>query len=323
MLTKIIFLGSLSLFGVFAFAGSESSGGGAIFVTRNSAGKVPGTGLPSSPNVELLDLWEGRTLYKYNYDRAWSADHSTLKERALDRLDQFDPQIRASAFYYQELQKMPAPAGAVIAAPSDTNHPFVKPGAKLEGLGYWDDLLDELYYVLDLYLYMYPLDQIAFDFHESIYKYFRETLGLRNSTWSRKVVAKIFSEGEILSPNDGVPDGALFCSQHGLNKPWGIDFYLFREDKSINVQITRMESFRPIEPLVIKLDGLNPGDTYHFFDGLIKGELKPYKEVVLKGKSKVDRVKITFRSKRENNFELWLKGDNFDIAPSPYLYSCE
>lgn len=204
---NIAVIALVCLTGATAFAGKEGHGGNAV-VCRDSVGRIK--------SAELLDLFEGRVIYRLKFqssplpiqlqlhgilNRLWAANK--------DMAAYMEPLFREIDANKTVLQD------GVQLTPVDDAFPTVIPtDCKIEQLAnYVNDqqiLVDgEIWKMLDL------TNQAALIVHESLYKFLR-SFGETDSRRTRRIVAYLFSNYSFDDVYGGLPAQSQLCqSQFG------------------------------------------------------------------------------------------------------------
>lgn len=221
--------------------------------------------------VELLDLWEGRRLYGLEMSRT-----SETVRRRLDRAIAEWGALRgndavvsavgsmARAFLvslerglspYPEDGTGPSPLNTAflaedleIPAPTDVMAPFIERGCSLKSVAVYNGdlagaLTGTLFIDRTLYQRMSPTDQAALFFHEAVYKYFRETYGVKDSMLARKVTACVFAGVPCaeLSPAAGVTPGSSLSCATSRDRFFVTPIRLLGAVGSVRLQVTVFE----------------------------------------------------------------------------------
>ena len=203
---NLAILGSAFLFSPFVEAGVDSSGGGTAVVCRD--------GNHAISRIELLDLFEGRSVYGLTYvnntdttdDQIFAVYEKAATTMVQPQIDLFSALTRV-----RRIAKI-LPQGTHLSAINDA-YPIVLPdGCRLEQFAsYIDDgvlsIDAELWDAAD------QTNRAALYLHEAVYRLARGE-GATDSRFSRRVVSYLFST-TILDPViDGIPANARWCETH-------------------------------------------------------------------------------------------------------------
>lgn len=224
-LAYLLLLGSVS-----AFAGVMNGGGGKGVVCKDSQNKIT--------SVELLDLWEAKTLFGENPTFSIPTNGYEFGVRtALDKLKNSYPfkghgtSGRHAGCHDQD---------CVLGFLQDQAALFLNPNPKVLRLkGVTLELTNDSYEVArptdcevqqivnyqkggkilinqDLYEKMNILNQVALIAHESYYAMLREMALEPNSIRTRRAIGYIMSENDFVLNTPIVPDSHIFCYNEGV-----------------------------------------------------------------------------------------------------------
>lgn len=183
---KFIFA-SVFFLSAFAFAGTETSGGGASVVCRDSNKQII--------SAELLDLYEGKIRYNFRIEKS----NVNPKQQILNAL----ARVAQHEIFVDQLKKVIIdttrriqflPEGLVIAPPNDLGNDFgvvIPDGCALEAVGYYESN-GVLKVSKTLYNRLTNTDKAAFILHEAIYR-IQRTGQVQNSAWSRHMTSQLFA----------------------------------------------------------------------------------------------------------------------------------
>lgn len=118
-------------------------------------------------------------------------------ERALSRLKAVHPQLAFKVSEYlsaNRLRMKPIPQGNYVQEPRDARLLHLPIGCDPIGFGVFDDRRNILYFDPILRDELTNMDFAAFEFHEAVYKYFRDAFKHSTSWDTQRVVGLAFSE---------------------------------------------------------------------------------------------------------------------------------
>jgi hypothetical protein len=195
-----------------AFAGDKGNGGYSI-VCRDSAGTIT--------SAELLDIYEGRILYKRNF----AVDQNSVQ----DLIDVATSRLGEWGLFADKLQKEIAlieqnsiyiPAGNELEPTDDAFPPIKKVGCKFEQLANYTNS-GEVLISQEIFDRLDNVNKAAMFIHEAVYSIRRKALGETTSQISRKLVAHLIS----INPDKAIIDrwvsDSLYRSNN--NRPCGFE----------------------------------------------------------------------------------------------------
>ncbi len=202
--------------------GGVDGGGGKSIVCRDNSNNII--------SAELLDLYEGRTMYHLSIVKS-----SDPVDKQIDLALKVIPDNSAiSAFVSVVKEKMIfLPPNTELKDVNDSFDIVFPSGCKAEQLAhYYSD--EKILVNSDIWKHLTETDQAALILHEAIYRVNR-SLGATDSRQSRHAVMNLFSlETKWTNPNEGIPTDALNCvsTQGGLfvaiypasNQDWYLQF---------------------------------------------------------------------------------------------------
>lgn len=182
---KSFFLAGLMALSLSAIAGEKGNGGYSV-VCRTEQGQIT--------SAELLDIYEGRVIYKKNY----AVDQHSVEEvieiaksRVADHHAFANKLNRELKLVNENIIFIPA--GNELEPTDDAFPPIKKQGCKFEQLANYQDS-GELLVSQEIYDHLDNVNKAALLVHEAVYSYRRKALGETTSQNSRKLVAQIISK---------------------------------------------------------------------------------------------------------------------------------
>lgn len=181
---KALLIAGLLSLGLSAFAGDKGNGGYSV-VCRNDNGQIT--------SAELLDIYEGRVIYKKNYavnlntveELIQIARHNLIGHGVfLAKLDK-ELKIVTENIYF-------IPEGNELEPTDDAFPPIKKKGCKFEQLANFQDS-GELLISEEIYNHLDNINKAALFLHEAIYSYRRKALAEETSVNTRKLVAQLLA----------------------------------------------------------------------------------------------------------------------------------
>jgi hypothetical protein len=206
-----------------AVGGSEGTGGGKGVVCRGKNGKIK--------SVELLDLWEAKTLYKRKIssskapvEKQFSAALTRLKY-AMSLMGSLDgDNVPADEHFMREVERRAAPffnceselvkrrSGIALTPTNDSFEDMRPQDCAVEqivnykmGGGSIEILVNQ-----DLFKKMSRTDQAALIMHEALYRRLRD-FQEPNSIRARRAVGYVFAGLSFPSPEENLPEDRLTC----------------------------------------------------------------------------------------------------------------
>jgi hypothetical protein len=180
---KRLFL--LFLISTFSYAGDKGNGGYSIVCRDNENGPIT--------SAELLDIYEGRVLYKRNFqvDQNSVADLINLAKEKVASYGHFATKLDKEISLI-ERNTIYIPAGNELEPTDDAFPPIKKKGCKFEQLANYTNsgevlISSEIYDELD------NINKAALIIHEAIYSIRRKALGEKTSQNTRRLVAHLMS----------------------------------------------------------------------------------------------------------------------------------
>jgi hypothetical protein len=172
-----------------AFAGNETSGGGAVAVCRDSAGRIL--------SAQLLDLYEGEIRFGLSIPRSKDSADFQLGQM-LSRLDGH-PVLRgrlalAIREVIQRIEFLPSGVGLSPGVDLGQDYGVIVPeGCRLEYAAFYE-ATGKIKVARGVFSALPPTDQAALVVHEAVYRLARDR-GHRNSAKSRVLTATLFAMG--------------------------------------------------------------------------------------------------------------------------------
>jgi hypothetical protein len=187
MRTSIIVLGLLIAFS--AMAGDKGNGGYSI-VCRDNGGPIV--------SAELLDIYEGKVLYKKKYGSS-DADPSQIIQSVVAKVNNYSifqaKLVKELALL--EKNKIFIPVGNELEPTDDAFPPIKKKGCEFEQVANYTSL-GELLISEEIYERFDNANKAALMIHEAIYAIRRKSLGDTNSQASRRFVAQLLAaDGDL------------------------------------------------------------------------------------------------------------------------------
>lgn len=163
----IIAFGIIS--GSLAVAGGMEGGGGKSVVCRNQDGSIR--------SAEILDLYEGRTVYQLNYHEApdnWQTQAPEFLKNALGGLSQSAPRSEIYDWYLNAIEHLTyLPKGTSLKPINDSDEPIVPNGCMAEQtVNYMNDQL--ILVSGEIWDALSETQRAALLIHESTYRYLRQ-----------------------------------------------------------------------------------------------------------------------------------------------------
>jgi hypothetical protein len=177
------YLWSALLLASFAFAGDKGNGGYSI-VCRDPQGTIT--------SAELLDIYEGRILYKKQYTSEKSSQ--AIISSAFTRLQEFhsfSTKLRKEISLVEK-NLVFIPEGNELEATDDAFPPIKKTGCKFEQLANYTDG-GEVLVSQEIYDHLDDSNKAGLVLHEAIYSMRRKALGETTSQNTRRLVAQLAS----------------------------------------------------------------------------------------------------------------------------------
>lgn len=168
-----------------AFAGDKGNGGYSIVCRDAQSGRVT--------SAELLDVYEGRVLYKRNFEVAQNS--------IADLVSAAQAKVADFGYFASKLQKeinliekntIFIPEGNELEPTDDAFPPIKKKGCKFEQLANYTNA-GELLISTEIYDELDNVNKAALIIHEAIYAIRRKSLGETTSQNTRRLVAHLLS----------------------------------------------------------------------------------------------------------------------------------
>lgn len=175
----------LTLFSSLTFAGDKGNGGYSIVCRDTEGGPIT--------SAELLDIYEGRVLYKRHYE--------VNQNSVNDLIEQAKAKVAEFGFFASKLQKefllienntIFIPAGNELEPTEDAFPPIKKKGCKFEQLANYTNS-GELLISSEIYDELDNVNKAALIIHEAIYSIRRKALGETTSQNTRRLVAHLMA----------------------------------------------------------------------------------------------------------------------------------
>lgn len=182
---KSLMLAGLLTLSLSAIAGDKGNGGYSV-VCRDNLGQIT--------SAELLDIYEGRVIYKKNY----AVELNTVD----DLINIAKSRVANYAAFANKLNRelklvneniIFIPAGNELEPTDDAFPPIKKQGCKFEQLANYQDS-GELLISQEIFDHLDNVNKAALFIHEAVYSYRRKALGETTSQNSRKLVAQIMAK---------------------------------------------------------------------------------------------------------------------------------
>jgi hypothetical protein len=244
MKTQIYIFILAQLYSAIAYAGglkeangAISGGGGKSVVCRDSAGAIT--------SVELLDIWEAKTLYE-NLPVTVSGDLSHDVDLALTRLKntyrfdgtgslgddkQYVGQDFVLALLRQKASNFLTPKDNVLRlrgvslSLTDDSYELARPsGCEIQQVVNYQ-MSGRILINQDLYDHLDAINKAALIAHEAMYATLRNFADESNSIRTRRAIGFVFAGNEFSSEEQAVPDGALLCSSTDTPYPQNRIFF--------------------------------------------------------------------------------------------------
>lgn len=174
----------LLLLPLLSFAGEKGNGGYAI-VCRDNSGEIT--------SAELLDIYEGRVLYKRSYAVDMNST-SELIEVAKSRIGDYGSFLnklnKELSLINQNLIFIPN--GNELEPTDDAFPPIKKKGCQFEQLANYTNI-GEVLVSQEIYDNLDNVNKAALFIHEAVYAIRRKAVGDENSQISRRIVAQLMA----------------------------------------------------------------------------------------------------------------------------------
>lgn len=193
---KSFMLAGLLTLSLSAIAGDKGNGGYSV-VCRSEQGQIT--------SAELLDIYEGRVIYKKNY----AVEQNTVE----DLVEIAKSRVANYAAFSNKLNRelklvneniIFIPAGNELEPTDDAFPPIKKQGCKFEQLANYQDS-GELLVSQEIFDHLDNVNKAALFVHEALYSYRRKALGETTSKNTRRLVAQIISQ----NPDAGAIDRSV------------------------------------------------------------------------------------------------------------------
>jgi hypothetical protein len=251
-LITTLFLTSILSASAFAERGGVDSGGGKAIVCRDTSGRIQ--------SAELLDLFEGRVLFKREALES-NADYAT---QLADITARFKDQTAGGAPYLDQLggrvqtiftTDSLIPQGMVLEPTDDAIQIIVPRGCKLEQAASYNTRLQRLFVDSEIWASMNETNRAALILHEALYDGFRLYADEVDSFYTRQVVSLVMSMTSLPSPVDGLPKDAYLCGDYiGATK-----FFIYdRADGEVGIQwlsVNKLPIFVPTKNVILGAKG--------------------------------------------------------------------
>lgn len=181
---KIFIILSL-LFTTHSFAGDKGNGGYSIVCRDTEGGPIT--------SAELLDVYEGRVLYKRNFEVAQNsvADLIAMAQSKVEYFGYFASKLQKEINLIEK-NTIYIPAGNELESTDDAFPPIKKKGCKFEQLANYTNA-GELLISSEIYDELDNVNKAALIIHEAIYSIRRKALGEATSQNTRRLVAHMMS----------------------------------------------------------------------------------------------------------------------------------
>ncbi len=205
---------------VKAIAGGQDGGGGGVihcektqdssvdlrFIVKDGKKilkKIPKKSfLSNGRKFQFIDLWEAENGYgpfirqKLTIPTDNRVSKKIYLENAFQKLGLVNAQLAElirKYHVYITSRMQPIPPGNYVIPPRDTDIRFLPRGCLPLGFGAYSDREDNLVYDAEIMSKILTIDQAAFEIHEAVYKYLRESKGHASSWKTRHIVGLMFS----------------------------------------------------------------------------------------------------------------------------------
>lgn len=181
------------LTGLSAFAGDKGNGGYSI-VCRDLNNRIT--------SAEILDIYEGRILYRRNYavDQNSVEDLIAVAKNKVSQFAKFSDKLNKEIALIEK-NIVFIPEGNELQETDDAFPVIKKKGCKFEQLANYTDA-GELFVSEEIYEELDNVNKAALIIHEAVYSMRRKALGEETSQNTRRLVAQLFA----LNPDDAVID---------------------------------------------------------------------------------------------------------------------
>lgn len=190
---KAFLIAGIMSFALSSFAGDKGNGGYSV-VCRTEQGQIT--------SAELLDIYEGRVIYK----RTYAVNQNSVE----DLIDIGRERVAKYAHFLSKLDReiglinqnlIFIPEGNELESTDDAFPPIKKRGCKFEQLANYQDS-GEVLVSQEIYDQLDNVSKAALILHEAIYSFRRKALGEITSVNTRKLVAQMMA----LVPDENVID---------------------------------------------------------------------------------------------------------------------
>jgi hypothetical protein len=175
---------TLILMSATAFAGDKGNGGFSV-VCRDNAGAIT--------SAEILDIYEGRILYK----RTYPTDQKTVPELIKGAIEKLQDYSYFSGKLRKEILSIEKntvfiPEGNELESTDDAFPPIKKTGCKFEQLANYTNA-GEVLISQEIFDKLDNLNKAALILHEAIYSIRRKSVGDTTSQTTRRLVAQLLA----------------------------------------------------------------------------------------------------------------------------------
>jgi hypothetical protein len=179
-----VFLTVLLSMSLDTFAGDKGNGGYSI-VCRDNEGPIV--------SAELLDIYEGKIIYRRNYSLDQKSDAEILKSvfAKLTDYSKFSTKLKKEISLIEKNLIM-IPEGNELEPTDDAFPPIKKKGCKFEQVANYTNA-GEVLVSQEIYDHLDNLNRAALVIHEAIYSMRRKSVGDKNSQITRRFVAHLLA----------------------------------------------------------------------------------------------------------------------------------
>lgn len=211
------------------FAGGIDGGGGNAVVCRDKEKNII--------SAKMLDLYEGEVLHGLKYEELGVSVERRLEELLVEIYGEKEssPYLVTTDEWFRTIPKWFKflPEGVSLKPIDDSGHIFTPRNCKVEQVAnYYNDGV--IYIVRDIYKKLPKLDRLALILHEGIFARERAN-GIKNSRYTRRVVANLLSSGFRPEPVlEGIDeDNDILCSTNfeSSQDKKTTTFYAYRVDE--------------------------------------------------------------------------------------------
>lgn len=183
MRSSIVLTGIL-FYAFSAFAGDKGNGGYSI-VCRDTAGQII--------SAELLDIYEGKVLFRKNYadTNSGPADIVSSVVSKLNNYSVFQAKLKKEISLIEK-NKIFIPLGNELEPTEDAFPPIRKKGCEFEQVANYTNL-GELIIAEEIHNHLDNVNKAALIIHEAIYSIRRKAVGDTNSQVTRRFVAQLLA----------------------------------------------------------------------------------------------------------------------------------